>query len=652
MGGTAIPNSKKPKKRWRIGGIRSKSKSKDIAKEVDEDHTDPTTPESSSCSLEVGSNGSQEDLQNLADLPPAMSEVDDSDSDDEDLYLESTNDRNDGDDNNLNNHQSSYTRAAQPRDDSYNSDSSFEEDMKRHRKERRSSPHFSKELAKIAEDSDEIDNANPFDGGYDKNSFDDSNKSSSNNPFDDDDDDDYKCPFEVFKNKNKNKSSNNKGSNNNLFGDDDEDEYKSPFDDYENSNSKKSNSSNPFGDDEDDYKSPFDNNQSSNNSNNPFGEDDDNIEEALPPKKAQPIVAATPIQEKEPTDDEEEKIELPTHKELSKTLCKIVATEHYSGRESLFALEQLSKWAHTQESNLLKHFLTYGGVVKVIDYLDEQIDAAGAKPPRPGDFLLKAIHKAADVICNVCFVGKHGINEDIAIVNATVVVKYGGIETLLRASDCYNKSHAKNDPIALKAVEGIWNAIMNVYCNAEAAVTKEISIMVVDAAVEIMSGIGSVDHAIATETLANVFNSLYRITYHGFVSKEEFQQKKLLTHCLNVFKRDVTTSSEGDEELLEEAISFLYGCHEKCLLRKGSDYESVLPLCVLGLREFAEDNENIREWASKLLDGACSNIENRSSIMMAEGAIEVIAPFLTFKEVDEEDKEFMRNLIRKIVAPV
>ena len=193
---------------------------------------------------------------------------------------------------------------------------------------------------------------------------------------------------------------------------------------------------------------------------------------------------------------------------------------------------------------------------------------------------------------------------------------------------------------------------MNVYCNGEAAVTKEISNMVIDAAIQTMSATGDIDHAIATETLANVFNSLYRITYHGFVTQEEFQDKNLMTHCLDVFKRDVTTSSDGDEELLEEAISFLYGCHEKELLCKGSDYEKVLPLCVMGLREFAFDNENIREWASKLLDGACSNIDNKASIMMAEGAIEAIAPFLTFEDVTSDDKEFMRNLIRKIVAPV
>ena len=578
MVGPKIANSKKPKKRWRIGGMRNKSKPKESAVDSD-DPTDTATPESSNNSLDFDSNESQED-PHLNDLPSAMSEVDDdSDSDDDDLYLENSNDKQGIE------KFSSFSKAPQPMNnnskdekcntypmgeetqdanqqgntegtDASSSDSSFEDDMERHRMTRRISPHFSRELAKISEDPDE-----PY---------------SSNNPNTSDDailDSSYE---------------------------------------------------------------PNTNGQT------------------LKTKQALPIVPSLAEEEKpaeEEEDEEGEKVDLPSHRELSKTLCKIVATEHYSGRESLMALEILSKWAHTQDSDLLKHLLTYGGVVKVVDFLDEQIDNVGLHAPSRMGFLFEAIHKAADVICNVCFVGKQGINEDIAVVNATVVVKYGGIESLLRATDVYNRSNAKDDPVALKAAEGIWNAIMNVYCNAEAAVTKEISMAVMDTSIELMSVIGSVDHPIATETLANVFNTLYRITYHGFVTKEDFQQRDLLNHCLSVFKRDVTTS-EGDEELLEEAMSFLYGCHEKSLFNKGPDYESVLPLCVMGLREFALENENIREWASKLLDGACSNVENKALIMMAEGAIEVIAPFLTYEDVGPADKEFMRNLIRKIISPV
>ena len=566
MGGHLAETKKKTKKRWRIGGNRHKSKPKEVPIDEDEE-TEPTSPESSSCSFDQDTNHEDHAESYLNDLPPAMSEVEesDSDSDDDDLYLENSND-NQGIEK-----FSSFSKAPQPLTDSggdddftrkqshdfadqqngnkqvdlNDSDSSFEEEIERYQQERRNSPHFTDSLAKISE--------------QDENSF------------------------------------------------SEKDEMADVTDDI-------------------------------------FASHD-----AMTEKQANPPIASRQQKvEDKPREVNEDNANLPSHREISKTLCKLVATEHYSGLESLIALEKLSKWAHTQDSNLLKHFLTYGGVVKVVDFMDEQIDIVGASRET---YLMESIHKAADVICNVCFVGKHGINEDIAVVNATVVVKYGGIETLVKASNAYNRCGIRDDPVALKAAEGVWNAIMNVYCNAEAAVTKEISTSVLDAAIEMMSVIGSVDHAIATETLANVFNSLYRIIYHDFVSTEEFHEKDLLNQCLNIFKRDVK-SSEGDEELLEEAMSFLYGCHEKSLLNKGSDYESVLPLCVMGLREFALDNDNIREWASKLLDGACSNIENKASIMMAEGAIEAIAPFLTYQDVGPDDKEFMRNLIRKIVSPV
>ena len=351
---------------------------------------------------------------------------------------------------------------------------------------------------------------------------------------------------------------------------------------------------------------------------------------------------------------------LPSHKELSKELCKIVATGHYSGQESLIALENLSKWAHTQDTALLKHFLTYGGVVKVIDFLDEQIEENYCKPSPNGDiimepnykwdFLMESIHKTADVLCNVCFVGKHGINEDIAVVNATVVVKYGGIQSLVRGSGAYNRFDKQRDPTALKATEGVWNAIMNIYCNAQTAITKSISKLVMDAAIETLGVLSEIDDPIAVETLANVYNSLYRITYHDHVTKEEIQEKNLLHHCLNVYSKRRVTNCEADEELLEETISFLYGCHEKSLFEKGQDYEKCLPLCVLGLREFAFENDNIREWASHLLDGCCANIEKKEMLTSAEGAIEALAPFLTSREVDAEEKQFLRKLIRKIVT--
>ncbi|VEU36431.1 unnamed protein product [Pseudo-nitzschia multistriata] len=586
------------KKRWRIPR-RSKSKSK-AKKESDDDDAFPTSSESSDEDPSV--------LEEKA-LPASMSDVEDSDSDD-DLYLDNdidksldkiadlpkppptipasdfgdpgnnvkgtnSNTKNDenhdihiivhskqqSDHNLYNIVRSNQQRDIIDDDDFSDSDSddeefsNYEEDMERHRQETRSSPFMSDVLHKIEEEShDDIDRRN---------------------------------------------SEDSKGQSN-------EEQSKSP--------------------------------------------NNDNTDEAGPPQNPKQADKTAKKQKHKTAkkrvykDRAGNPLILPSHRELSKELCKIVATDHYSGAEFLRALERLAEWAHTQDTNLLKHFLTYGGVVKVVDFLREQIE----DPRCEGEFLMECIHKACDVICNVCFVGKFGINEDIAVVNATVVVKYEGIETLLMASNEYNEAN-KDHPLALKAAEGVWNAIMNVYCNAETAMTKKLSMLVLDAGLQMLARIGSVDHPVAAETIANVFNTFYRITYHGYVTNEEFQKLDILTHCLDVFKRDVT-SSDGDEELLEEAISFFYGCHEKTLFGKSSDYERVLPLCVMGLREFAYDNANIREWATKLLDGACSNIQKKETIMMAEGAIEALAPLLTAKDVDTAEKDEVRKLIRKIIA--
>ena len=74
--------------------------------------------------------------------------------------------------------------------------------------------------------------------------------------------------------------------------------------------------------------------------------------------------------------------------------------------------------------------------------------------------------------------------------------------------------------------------------------------------------------------------------------------------------------------------------------------------CATRGKEFAHENDSIREWATKLLDGACTNVANKESIMMAEGAIEALAPLLTAKDVGAEEKEELRDLMRKILAPV
>jgi len=574
MGGSSAEGKtkKKSKKRWRIGGLRNKSKANaSITAEEDASATSATSATEEFCP-ESSENSILDGIQQMSDqFQSPMSDVD-GDSINEDLYMDSDiknnngskdsgenpmplkapqpmSDENgdDGNDDVRGHNGTSSSIQQEVQDDDDQSYDSYDEEMEQHEHIRRSSPHFSDLLTKISEEPQFSHDSHDAD----ENHF------------------DAKVHLD--------KSTNHR---------------------------------------------------------------DNNANEIDLDKTVSTVSSINSVKE----------ISLPSHKEVSKELCKIVATEHYSGQESLKAIDKLSLWAHTQDSDLLKHLLTYGGVVKVVDFLNEKIEDANACKR---DLLIESIYKSADFLCNVCFVGKHGINEDIAVVNSTVVIKYRGIETLLQASQMYNMSDKPSDLMALKAIESVWNAIMNVYCNADIIVTKAISTLVLDTSIETMPVLGPIDHELADEAMANIFNCLYRIIHHGFVSKKEFQKKNLLNHCLGVFRHKMASNEDcfdWDEELLEEALSFLYGCHEKSLFDKSTDFESILPLCVRGLQEFAQENDNIREWATKLLDGCISNIKEKESKVMAEGAIEALAPFLTSKDVSTEEKDELRKLIRKIVA--
>jgi len=123
--------------------------------------------------------------------------------------------------------------------------------------------------------------------------------------------------------------------------------------------------------------------------------------------------------------------------------------------------------------------------------------------------------------------------------------------------------------------------------------------------------------------------------FHDFVTKKEFQDKDILSLCLNVFNQDDTWSAD-DEELLEEAIDFFDICHDKKLLVKGSDYVKLLPLCVKGLKKFST-NARIRECALYLIDGACSSNSNKRNVEKT-GAIKALATLLILDGVEDFEK--------------
>jgi len=273
---------------------------------------------------------------------------------------------------------------------------------------------------------------------------------------------------------------------------------------------------------------------------------------------------------------------LPSSREISKELCKIVyGCPHnpYSPfrRSALMALSKVLGWVENRDPVFLQNFITYGGVVKILDFLqdilDEEKNHKGYGKKSPNDetedefryrITVESIHIAASVISGVCSTDgdTNNIGNDstattcrqLATVTSKVVVNHGGIETLLMASDlcncCEDQKHSAFDSEAsLVASEGIWTAIANACSAADdetaTRIVDDLSISVWDVGLEAMerfgsnSGIASPDTARTAILLrASVFRSFERILFRRrgdmLVTKNIFVEKRILSRSLEI----------------------------------------------------------------------------------------------------------------------
>jgi hypothetical protein len=100
---------------------------------------------------------------------------------------------------------------------------------------------------------------------------------------------------------------------------------------------------------------------------------------------------------------------------------------------------------------------------------------------------------------------------------------------------------------------------------------------------------------------------------------------------------------------MRAAIDFFHICQYKNFLDKNSDYEMLLPLLVMILKEYPS-NDDIRKRVLSLLDGACSTVNDKNTIVRS-GAMEVLGALFTSDDINEDGKNLVRILIHKISAP-
>jgi len=384
---------------------------------------------------------------------------------------------------------------------------------------------------------------------------------------------------------------------------------------------------------------------------------------------------------KEESDGDKNNInaELPTSTELSKELCKIVDTDHYSRDDCLCTLKKLDKWASTQDSNFLKNFAFHGVIVKVFEFINRILDDDDEEEEEEEESIhnninnkndnaiirrMKCFQYAASIVGNVCVEGK-GTSLEIA----RTAVKYDQLLTLLRVNNEYeccgddddddndddkNKNYTSYQLAALKET---WIALVNIIgCNGIfGMLKKERTRYVFESGMDIIKGLKKtiIDIPIASEIGEQVFEALNYIMFQtDYVTKNEFKKEKIILHCLNVFKKDDdSTWVYGSEKLIERAINFIDTCYNvKKFGPTPKEYLSIIPLCILGLNEFPT-NFNLRNNILQLLTRIiCSSKVNKRTIEKT-GVLEGIVPLLKLDSIADNEKSKWRDIVTKIVAP-
>jgi hypothetical protein len=195
-------------------------------------------------------------------------------------------------------------------------------------------------------------------------------------------------------------------------------------------------------------------------------------------------------------------LQIPTFEELSKVLCAIVDTDHYSRDDAIHALKNLARWGYTDDITFLSNFSELGGIQRVLLYLkNNKVDP-------------HCVTIAAKVIMSCTHRNPHNNQQDNVYNIANEITRYftmrDGIHILLDAGKQYsnggsvgehnNSNNNNNDDndndnvvnLQLQALRWIWMVLMNVTKKSSTfdIVHKDQLLAIFDSGLETMTKLG------------------------------------------------------------------------------------------------------------------------------------------------------------------
>ena len=299
-------------------------------------------------------------------------------------------------------------------------------------------------------------------------------------------------------------------------------------------------------------------------------------------------------QEEEQEDEEKDPSTIPSPLELSAELCKLVfgsKKNSYDERRAAFhSLVALEGWVEMKDSAFFKHFLAYGGMVKVLDFLqkilEEEKEHSLEKEPKEKyryRVAIEYIRLCSNIIIGICGVDETESDQQdeqnkpihvsvspqfLVRVSATIAMDYGGINTMLKASSlcsrfCKKEKSLSDDDAeaALEACEKAWKAIVKT-CSCVSDETT--NIMIENHFVELWDGGFSAMEAFPLNTSkcadpktntsvfllrADIFRIFSRILVRhssDFLKEKEGFESDIMTRVLEILSGKVPTKKDDD----------------------------------------------------------------------------------------------------------
>jgi hypothetical protein len=313
--------------------------------------------------------------------------------------------------------------------------------------------------------------------------------------------------------------------------------------------------------------------------------------------------------------------------------------------QCLTALKKVYDLTNTQDETIMKNFIKHEGVSKVIAFLKLAVDDGNTSPGK--EIQTKCFEVAADVLFNVCSCSPFddAVKQWNRKKNAMDIIEHDGVRILLLAHRELKQKGEQYPLCNLDAAKSIWSLISLLSNGGNFTIlAKERVRALFDLGVELVNDMKYTKLSKGVDIMGDVFETMKHIIVFnneesgakGIVTGRDIEESNILSECCIMFRKNSTISRSTDA--VEQVIAFLYYSHCRELFKNASDYEKILPICLLGVAMGPLLRMKFRKRTMMIIYKACMLVDKKKIKRASVKKIFTDLIISPSTEIDEEDE--------------